>query len=142
VSRGPLDELLERARSRIERLTPEEAWAAAQAGAAIVDVRSGPTQVVPGSLLVPRTVLEWRLAPGSDWRSPYAPDVEERVLVLCDHGESSSLAAASLVELGFTHAGDVAGGFAGWVAAGLPVVPAPTTKPGRPGMAPPARALE
>jgi rhodanese-related sulfurtransferase len=93
---------------------------------------------VPGSLLIPRTVLEWRLAADSEWRSPHAPGLDEQVIVLCDHGESSSLAAASLVALGFTRAGDVVGGFAAWVAAGLPVVPAPPAGNGLPGMSPPA----
>jgi rhodanese-related sulfurtransferase len=60
------------------------------------------------------------------------------VLVLCDHGCSSSLAAAVLVELGFGKAGDVVGGFAAWVAAGLPAVAAPAPAPGLPGTAPPA----
>ena len=142
MSSGPLEELVRRARSRIERLTPAQAWSAAQAGACIVDVRSRPTHVVPGSLLVPRTVLEWRLAADSDSRSPFAPGTDERVLVLCDHGESSSLAAANLVELGFTRAGDITGGFAAWVAAGLPVVPAPGPEPGLPGTAPPAPSLD
>ena len=59
------------------------------------------------------------------------------MILLCDHGESSSLAAATLVELGFTQAGDVVGGFAAWAAAGLPVVPAPPAAPGLPGMTPP-----
>ena len=70
--------------------------------------------------------------------SPQRPGLDERVIVLCDHGESSSLAAATLVELGFTRAGDVVGGFAAWVAAGLPVVPAPHAPAGLPGMTPPA----
>lgn len=91
-----------------------------------------------GSLHIPRTVLEWRLDPDSEWRSPHAPGLDERVIVLCDHGESSSLAAATLVELGFTRAGDVVGGFAAWIEAGLPVVPAPPETAGPPGLMPPA----
>jgi rhodanese-related sulfurtransferase len=138
-ARRTVDDLLREARARIERLAPEDAWAAAQAGARIVDVRAVPLEVVPGSLHVPRTVLEWRLDPESAWRSPHAPGLEDRVLVLCDHGESSSLAAATLIELGFSRAGDVVGGFAAWVDAGLPVVPAGTPSEGLPGTAPPAR---
>ena len=72
------------------------------------------------------------------WNGLRAPGLDERVIVLCDHGESSSLAAATLVELGFSRAGDVVGGFAAWVAAGLPVVPAAPAPPGLPGMTPPA----
>lgn len=135
--RRTLDELLRAARAAIERLDPASAWAAAQDGARIVDVRAAPKRVVPGALLIPRTVLEWRLAPDSAWRSPNAPALDERVILLCDHGESSSLAAATLVELGFTLTGDVVGGFTAWTAAGLPVVPAPPAAAGLPGMSPP-----
>jgi len=137
TARRTLDELVRAARATIERHEPAAAWAAAQDGARIIDVRASPGEVVPGSLLIPRTVLEWRLAPDSEWRSPHAPGLDERVILLCDHGESSSLAAATLVELGFTRAGDVVGGFAAWVEAGLPAVPAPPTAAGLPGMTPP-----
>ena len=144
--RRSIEELLEDARARIERLEPREAWAAVEAGAVLVDTRGDRERerdgVVPGSLHVPRTVLEWRLDPESSWRSPHAPGLGERVLVLCDHGYSSSLAAATLVELGFERAGDVVGGFEAWCAAGLPVsvVPSVVREPGElPGMRPPDR---
>ena len=136
TARRTLDDLLAEARGRIDRVEPAAAWAAAQDGACIVDVRSQPARLVPGSLLIPRTVLEWRLDPASAWRSPHAPGLGERVLLLCDHGESSSLAAATLVELGFSRAGDIVGGFAAWVEAGLPVVDAPPAAEGLAGMAP------
>lgn len=132
-----LRELLARARARIERLSPAEAWAAAQAGAVLVDTRAAPARVVPGSLLVPRTVLEWRLAPDSEWRSPHAPPPEALVILLCDHGESSTLAAAALLDLGFGRVADVVGGAEAWEAAGLPLVPAPAPAGGLPGAAPP-----
>ena len=116
--RRTVDELLEEARGRIERLEPAAAWAAMQAGAVLIDTRSDGARardgVVPGSLHIPRTVLEWRLDPESEWRSPHAPGLDERVLVICDHGFSSSFAAATLVELGFVRAGDVVGGFEAW----------------------------
>jgi rhodanese-related sulfurtransferase len=107
-----------------------------------VDVRAAPAELVPGSLHIPRTVLEWRLDPDSPSRSPHAPGLDDPVLVLCDHGESSSLAAATLVELGFSRAGDVAGGFAAWTDAGLPVVAAGPPAAGLPGMAPPVGPLD
>jgi rhodanese-related sulfurtransferase len=138
MSRRTLDDLLADARARIERLDPAAAWAAAQDDARIVDIRATPDELVPGSLHIPRTVLEWRLDPDSEWRSPHAPGLAERVLLLCDHGESSSLAAATLHELGFSRAGDIAGGFAAWIDAGLPVVEAGPATGGPPGMAPPA----
>jgi rhodanese-related sulfurtransferase len=139
TTRRTLDDLLAEARSKIERLEPAAAWAATETGARIVDVRAAPAEVVPGSLQIPRTVLEWRLDPDSAWRSPHAPGLDQQLILLCDHGESSSLAAATLVELGFSRAGDVVGGFAAWVAAGLPRVPAPPAAPGLPGMLPAAR---
>jgi rhodanese-related sulfurtransferase len=146
---GPhtLQELLERAAARIERLAPVEAAAAVAEGALLVDIRSDSARardgVVPGSLHVPRTVLEWRLEPEGEYRSPHAGGLDDRILLLCDHGHSSILAAATLVDLGFTRAGDVVGGFEAWRDAGLPVKRAPTVGPepgARPGMGPPEPA--
>ena len=129
VARRTIEELLEEARARIERLRPADAFAAVEAGALLVDIRSVSDRerygVIPGSLHVPRTVLEWRLDPESPWRSAHAPGLDDRVLLICDHGYSSSLAAATLVELGFARAGDVVGGFEAWQAAALPTAPAP-----------------
>jgi len=123
-----LDELLADAAARIERLAPGDAHTAVREGACLVDIRSLDARardgVVPGSLHVPRTVLEWRLEPGGRWRSPHAPALDERVLVLCDGGFSSVLAAAQLVELGYERAGDVVGGFDAWRRTGLPWRPA------------------
>lgn len=138
-----LQALLDDARSRIERLSPEHAFEAVRAGAVLVDIRSDRARerdgIVPGSLHVPRTVLEWRLAPDSEWRSPHAPGTDARVLLLCDHGCSSVLAAVALVDLGFERAGDVVGGFEAWRAAGLPTAAAPKRDDDAlPGMAPPA----
>jgi rhodanese-related sulfurtransferase len=138
-----LNELVAAAAARIERLEPAAALAAQREGAVLVDIRSAVARerdgIVPGSIHFPRTVLEWRIDPASDWRSPHAPGLDECVLLLCDHGFSSVLAAATLVDLGFTRAGDVVGGFEAWCEAGLPV--APTTKGnesgGLPGMSPP-----
>ena len=136
-----LAELLLDARARITRLSPAEAHAAAEKGALLVDLRAETDRerdgVVPGSIHVPRTVLEWRLAPGSPWRNPHVV-AERRVVLICAHGFSSSLAAATLVELGL-NAGDVIGGFAAWREAGLPVRPAVSHPDGElPGMGAPA----
>ncbi len=123
-----LDEMLNEARARIRRLEPRSAHEAAGNGALIIDIRSANDRnrdgVIPGSLHIPRTVLEWRLAPDSPWRNPYVPDLDQDILLLCDHGCSSSLAAATLNDLGFAHAGDVAGGFAAWRHAELPTAQA------------------
>jgi rhodanese-related sulfurtransferase len=109
------------ARSQIVRYTPAEA-AAAGDDVLLVDLRSTDEReragVIPGSKHVPRSVLEWRADPTCEWHDP---ELAGRKLVLiCAHGYSSSLAAASLVALG-VDAGDLDGGFEGWVAAGLPV---------------------
>jgi rhodanese-related sulfurtransferase len=112
--------MLAEARSRIARYTPAEAAAADDV--LLVDLRSlderERTGVIPGSVHVPRSVIEWRADPSS---SSHDPRLEGRRLVLvCAQGYSSSLAAATLVELG-VDAGDLDGGFEAWVAARLPV---------------------
>jgi rhodanese-related sulfurtransferase len=145
AGRRTLNELVEHLGGRIERLEPAAAHAEQQAGAVLVDIRSDWSReregVVPGALHLPRTVLEWRLDPASEWRSPHAPGIEERVVVLCDHGFSSILAAATLVELGFTRAADVVGGFEAWRDTGLPVARARPSAPGElPGMGGPDAA--
>jgi rhodanese-related sulfurtransferase len=125
-----LGKLLKAAEAQITRLPPAEALAATQNDATLIDIRSDIDRerdgIVPGSLHIPRTVLEWRLASDSAWRSPHAPSPEQQVILICDHGCSSVLAAATLVALGFTRASDVIGGFAAWREAALPTVPSPT----------------
>jgi rhodanese-related sulfurtransferase len=119
-------ELLADAQRRIApRLEPEEAHSAMRDGAVLVDLRSNDERmregIVPGSIHIPRSVLEWRLDPDSGYSNPYVR-LEQRVIVFCAHGFSSSFAAATLRELGFRTSTDVVGGFAGWRAAGLPVL--------------------
>jgi rhodanese-related sulfurtransferase len=124
---GPLtaDELLAEARSELDRLEPGEAQTAMAAGAVLVDVRSELQRkrdgVVPGSVFFPRNVLEWRCDPESPARDRRVCDHGRLLIVMCDEGYQSSLAAASLRRLGFEHATDLAGGFQAWRAAGLPV---------------------
>lgn len=79
--------------------------------------------MIPGALHLPRTVLEWRVDPDSPWRNPHVGSLDRQLVIVCDHGYSSSLAACSLRELGFTRATDLVGGFQAWRAAGLPVAP-------------------
>ena len=139
--RRTVDDLLAEARARINRYEPADAWEALRDGAVVVDTRSGDQRaaagIVPGSLHVPRSVLEWRLDPDSRWRSEHAPALDDEVILLCAHGYSSSLAAATLADLGFARVGDVDGGFEAWRAAGLPVVAAPAPPAGLPGSGPP-----
>jgi rhodanese-related sulfurtransferase len=112
--------MLAEARARIARYTPEEASVATDV--LIVDLRPDDvrarTGVIPGSVPVARSVLEWRADPTSEWHDPALAG--RRLVLVCAQGYSSSLAAASLVALG-VDAADLAGGFEGWVAAGLPV---------------------
>jgi len=119
------DQLIEKARRRLRRLNAEKASAEQNAGALLVDTRTIEQRVrdgdIPGALVIDRTVLEWRLDPTSDSRIPEAVDHNVRVIVICAEGYSSSLAAASLQDLGLVNATDVIGGFEAWKAAGLPV---------------------
>jgi rhodanese-related sulfurtransferase len=128
TKRRSLDDLLDAARERIRRYEPAEALAAVQAGALLVDIRAGTSRdrdgIVPGSLHIPRTVLEWRFDLDS-LPNPYLNGLDEPVILICDHGCSTILAAATLVELGWRNAGDVIGGYEAWAAAGLPTGPAP-----------------
>jgi rhodanese-related sulfurtransferase len=85
---------------------------------------------------VPRTVLEWRADPGSPWHNPHLGGLEQELILLCAHGNSSSLAAATLVDLGFEQVGDVISGFEAWHRDG-PVAAAPLQRDGLPGSGPP-----
>jgi rhodanese-related sulfurtransferase len=113
------------ARSRLDRLEPYEAWAAFVGGALLVDIRPELNQrlegTIPGALVIERNVLEWRLDPASDARVPEAVSHDLQVVVFCNEGYTSSLAAAALQDLGLRRATDLVGGFRAWQAAGLPV---------------------
>ena len=128
--------MLAAARARIDRLEPAEALAAQAAGAVVIDTRAGETRAalgtIPGAVHVPLSVLYWRLDPSSEWHDPRLADQARQVIVFCSHGFSSSLAAATLQDLGFPKVADIVGGFEAWAAAGLPVVPAPPPTPGLP----------
>jgi rhodanese-related sulfurtransferase len=130
-----VDDVLAEARQRILRYAPAEA---AAAHALIVDLRSHDERaragIIPGSIHVPRSVLEWRADPDSGWSNPRIADRQLPLVLVCTHGYSSSLAAASLVVLGLVHRGDLEGGFEGGGAAGVPRAPAPEPAGGLPGM--------
>jgi rhodanese-related sulfurtransferase len=122
--------LLTAARSRIEpRRTPSHAFQAQRQGALIIDLRSSDDRrergVIPGSIHIPRSVLEWRVDPDCKFHNPHACDLKREVILMCADGYSSSFAAASLRELGYERATDLIGGFSAWNADGLPVRPAP-----------------
>jgi rhodanese-related sulfurtransferase len=120
-----VEQLLAEARAGLERLTPEAAHAELERGALLVDIRSDVQRAadgtIPGARFVPRNVLEWRLDPACPHRDRTLTGSRRRIVLICDEGYQSSLAAATLQRLGHRDAADVAGGFQAWRAAGLPV---------------------
>ncbi|WP_327377933.1 rhodanese-like domain-containing protein [Streptomyces sp. CB02400] len=125
-----IDELLERVRSGYVRIRPWAAYEAARTGEALlVDIRYAALRdrdgLVPGALVVERNELEWRLDPRGSHRLPEATSHDLRIVVICNEGYASSLAAESLHRLGLHRATDLVGGFQAWREAGLPVEPAP-----------------
>ncbi len=126
-----IDELLERVRAGYERVGAPDAYEAARAGEALlVDIRYAALRdrdgLVPGALIVERNELEWRLDPLGSHRLPEATGHDLRVVVICNEGYASSLAAESLHRLGLRRATDLVGGFQAWRAAGLPVTRTPS----------------
>nr|WP_326021170.1 rhodanese-like domain-containing protein [Streptomyces endophyticus] len=121
-----IDELLERVRSGLDRVEARAAFDAASRGEALlVDIRYAELRerdgLIPGALVVERNELEWRLDPRGSHRAAEATGHDLRVVVVCNEGYASSLAAASLHQLGLHRATDLVGGFQAWRAAGLPV---------------------
>jgi len=117
--------LLDEARAGLDRVRPEHLAREIEDGALVVDIRPAEQRrrdgALPGALAVDRNVLEWRLDPTSPDRLPEVGDPEQRVIVVCNEGYSSSLAAGTLQDLGLHRATDLIGGFQAWRAAGLPV---------------------
>ncbi|MEU6118206.1 rhodanese-like domain-containing protein [Streptomyces sp. NPDC047117] len=124
-----IDELLAQARTELKRVEPDEAAAVQRDGGLLVDIRYAALRerdgTIPGALIVERNELEWRLDPTGDHRAPEATGHDLRVVVVCNEGYASSLAAVSLRRLGLPHATDLTGGFQAWRAAGLPVTAPP-----------------
>lgn len=124
-----VDEVLAEARSSLKRVDPAEADALRARGALLVDIRPeadrAATGEIPDSVAIERIVLEWRLDPGGEHRIPGFTE-DTTVIVYCNEGYSSSLAARDLQALGLRHATDLIGGINAWRAADLPVRPGPT----------------
>jgi rhodanese-related sulfurtransferase len=121
-----VDELLREARAVLpHRPSPAEAYAAQVGGAVLIDIRGDDQRrasgLIPGAVLLPRNALEWRCDPAGQWRHPAITGRDQRLILICQEGFGSSLAAAALQRLGMIHATDLDGGFAAWAAAGLPV---------------------
>jgi rhodanese-related sulfurtransferase len=119
-----VEELLSRARRELDRLSPRDADAAMAEGAILIDIRSDTQRaadgLIPGAQFVQRNVLEWRLDPESEHRDDVLARRDRRVIVICNEGYQSSLAAATVRRFG-VDATDVIGGFQAWREAGLPV---------------------
>lgn len=127
ASRTTVADLLDAARARLDRVTGAQALAAVRdEGAVLVDIRSELQRerdgLIPGAIFHPRNVLEWRMDPASGYDDPrLSRDLDRRIILVCDEGYQSTLAAATLQDLGFTRATDLIGGMQAWLAAGLPV---------------------
>ncbi|WCB35780.1 rhodanese-like domain-containing protein [Gordonia polyisoprenivorans] len=110
-----IDDMLLVARESLQRLPAEDLDAELAAGAVLVDIRPAAQRAaegeVPEALVIERNVLEWRCDPASDARIAQAVDHDVRWIILCSEGYTSSLAAASLQQLGLHRATDVVGGY-------------------------------
>lgn len=114
------DELVARARRRIRRVRPAQLTRVLAAGGLVVDIRTEAQRReegdLDGAVVVERNVLEWRMDPNGDHRLPQVRDHGQWIVVVCSEGYASSLAAASLSDLGFEHVADLEGGFHAWQA--------------------------
>ena len=129
-SRG-IDEILATSRTRLHRLLPHQAFAELRDAdirvpVLLVDIRPAAQRAthgqIPGAMIIERNVLEWRFDPRySEGRLDIATRYDLRVIVFCQEGYTSSLAAASLQDIGLLNATDMAGGFKAWKEEGLPV---------------------
>jgi rhodanese-related sulfurtransferase len=125
VSRRNINDVLAAAQARLTRLTPAQAAARMRDGWTLVDVRAADLRTrdgrIPGAVHAPLNVLEWRVDPESGDQEPALAGKEDRLILFCHEGYSSSLAAVRLHELGYANTTDVIGGFSAWLKAGLPV---------------------
>lgn len=125
VSRRNINDVLAAAQSRLRRVTPQQAADLERDGWTLVDVRANDLRRhdgrIPGAVHAPLNVLEWRVDPASGSQEPALAGKEDRLILFCHEGYSSSLAAVRLQELGFANTTDVIGGFTAWAKAGLPV---------------------
>jgi rhodanese-related sulfurtransferase len=130
VERRSIDAVLTDARANLDRLGPRDAYEAVRRGAVLVDIRPLTNREieggVPGALVIDRNILEWRLDPTSDARIADA-NYDLHVVLMCNEGYASSLAASGLHVIGLHRATDVIGGYRAWRAAGLPTTPPRST---------------
>jgi rhodanese-related sulfurtransferase len=126
ANRTSIEDRLADVRTRIRRLSPPDALAAQADGAIIVDTRDSVDRIaegaIPNAIVVTRNTLEWRADPVAEQPDPVLSDFSSDIIVVCNDGYASSLAADSLRQLGHDSAADVVGGYRAWKAAGLPTV--------------------
>lgn len=122
-----IDQLVAQARSCYRRVSAAEASRIFASGGLLIDVRPAAQRYefgeIPGAIVIERNVLEWRLDPTSPYHHPAVRGPDQDIVVVCQEGYASSLAAATLREMGLSRATDLEGGYVAWVAAGLPTVP-------------------
>ena len=110
-----IDDLLETARGRLRRVTAGQLAGEMAAGALVVDIRPVEQRRrdgdLPGAIVIDRNVLEWRLDPTCAHHIPEVSNDQRRIILVCNEGYSSSLAAATLQDLGLSLATDLVGGF-------------------------------
>ena len=128
AGRYDVNQLLADSRRRISRLSPSQLQQALVAGILVIDTRAETDRqregTIPGSVPVPLSILLWRLDPVAESTNPKLNDLNEAKVIVCGDGYSSSWAAATLTDLGFTAISDLDGGFHAWAAEGLPVIAA------------------
>ena len=123
-----VEQLLDEARALLpRRLSPEETLQEIGAGTMVIDIRGDEQQrqdgLIPGSVVIRRNVLEWRCDPVSPWHHPNITQHGQKIVLFCNEGYQSSLAAANLQQLGIKQATDMVGGFSSWKELGLPIAP-------------------
>ncbi len=122
-----VDRLLSASRLGLRRVGPHQALGIRDGGGLLVDIRPAAQRAefgeIPGAFIIERNVLEWRLDPEGSHRLPEAEDPDRPVVIICQEGYASSLAAASVMTVGRSAVTDLEGGFAAWARAGLPTTP-------------------
>ena len=124
------NDVLEEARAQLQRVNPNEAASLVRGGALLVDIRPQHQRAregeIPGSLFIERNVLEWRFDLTDEFHIPEVTSYDQKVVITCSEGYTSSLAAFALQRLGFVNATDIEGGFQAWKTADLPTQPGGT----------------
>ena len=118
--RNSIAKILAEARQSLLRVTPEQLSGELENGTLIIDIRPVEQRQrdgeLPGAIVIDRNVLEWRLDPSSEHRLPQVTGYDIRIVIVCNEGYRSSLAAAVLQKLGLHQAVDMIGGYQAWLA--------------------------